>query len=596
MTLAGFTEGRQEGGERCAVVLGHPCLECIGQCGRIIEAVQYVEHAEAFAGIGRHGEHPHFHAGFQLLVGFGHVLRQRLLAGREKQQTPLLHLSACLSSIIGASLPGAVAEHVHRFANDARVAHADFIQHQEPVGMRGGDGFQRVIGGAPRTHQTRPAVDRGGHLQVGGLAARAVTVQVKAARLMAEHVQQRTGKRHAGHKRQAVIADAQCADLLLPLLQRAGFADRRKLRAGLVEVQVFAVRADLLLGQQKGAVVPAQAGDQSCALRAVEAAEVTLQVVACIASGATTGETQTHVHQRAEHVLAEVAGHGPRRDVPALFGPVGIVELDQQTPVVTLVHLGCAPGSPEANTPGAPRRRHRNKTRLRMSGESRRASDRFSVLRRAWSSGFGLGFGLVRLLGAFSGSTPNNSPLRSSSAKCAAVQPLAERIGRVVAVVPLTTFGEGRLVVLERGLAFEDVQGDDAHRRGADLVQLFGDGVHAAFAAGVVVWPQHHGPTFERCQVGFVPGVRAVRPARGHVVGQQFRRGVGGLFAFAQNDRCVCALRQFIQAQQWTRLRQTLPTPLLRLTVGTLAPGQGCKHLASACRLHPGPSRSDRAP
>ena len=24
---------------------------------------------------------------------------------------------------------GAVAEHVHRFANDARVAHADFIQH-----------------------------------------------------------------------------------------------------------------------------------------------------------------------------------------------------------------------------------------------------------------------------------------------------------------------------------------------------------------------------------------------------------------------------------------------------------------------------------
>ncbi|MNF79275.1 hypothetical protein D3C84_614850 [compost metagenome] len=264
------------------------------------------------------------------------MLRQGLLAGREKQQAPLLHLSACLSSIIGASLAGAVAEHVHRFANDAWIAHADFIQHQEPVGMRGGDGFQGVIRGAPGAHQTRPAVDRSGHLQVRGLAARAVTVEVKAARLMAKQVQQRTGKRHAGHKRQAVIADAQCADLLLPLLQGAGFADGRKLRAGLIEVQVFGVRADLLFGQQEGAVVPAQAGDQSCALGAVEAAEITLQVIAGIATGATAGQTQAHVHQWAEHVLAEVAGHGSCRNVPALFRPVGIVELDQQTPVMTL--------------------------------------------------------------------------------------------------------------------------------------------------------------------------------------------------------------------------------------------------------------------
>ncbi|MNR00980.1 hypothetical protein D3C85_1167710 [compost metagenome] len=234
--LAGLAEGRQEGGERSAVVLGHPRFERIRQGGRVIKTVQHVEHAQAFAGVRRHREHAHFHAGFQFLVRFGHVLRQRLLAGREKQQAPLLHLSACLSAIIGTSLTGAVAEHVHRFANDARVAHADFIQHQEPVGMRGGDGFQGVIRGAPGAHQTRPAVDRSGHLQVRGLAARAVTVEVKAARLMAKQVQQRTGKRHAGHKRQAVIADAQCADLLLPLLQGAGFADGWKLRTGLIEM------------------------------------------------------------------------------------------------------------------------------------------------------------------------------------------------------------------------------------------------------------------------------------------------------------------------------------------------------------------------
>ncbi|MNF79274.1 hypothetical protein D3C84_614840 [compost metagenome] len=106
-------------------------------------------------------------------------------------------------------------------------------------------------------------------------------------------------------------------------------------------------------------------------------------------------------------------------------------------------------------------------------------------------------------------------------------------IGRVVAFIPLTTFSESWLVILERGLAFEDVQGDHAHRRGADLLQLLRDGIHTAFATGIVVWPQHHGPTFERCQVSFVPGVRAVRPARGHVVGQQIHRSVGGLFAFA---------------------------------------------------------------
>ncbi|MCY1434448.1 hypothetical protein D9M71_505090 [compost metagenome] len=77
-----------------------------------------------------------------------------------------------------------------------------------------------------------------------------------------------------------------------------------------------------------------------------------------------------------------------------------------------------------------------------------------------------------------------------------------------------------------------------------------------------------------------MPGVRTVRPARGHVVGQQLRRGVRSLFAFAQNHRSLDTLPQFIQTQQRTRVWQTLPTPLLRLTVGTLAPSQGSKHLA----------------
>lgn len=66
---------------------------------------------------------------------------------------------------------------------------------------------------------------------------------------MAEHVQQRPCEGHSNDKCQTMVTDAKRANLLLPLLKRARFADRRKLGTGLVEVQVLAVRAYLLLGQ-----------------------------------------------------------------------------------------------------------------------------------------------------------------------------------------------------------------------------------------------------------------------------------------------------------------------------------------------------------
>ncbi|CRM13539.1 hypothetical protein [Pseudomonas sp. 24 E 13] len=99
----------QEGGEGRAVVFGYTGLEGIGEGGSVLKTVKHIEHPEAFAGIRRHGEHAHLHARFQLLVGIRHVLRQRLFARREKQQAPLLHLSARLSSIIRTSLTGAIA-------------------------------------------------------------------------------------------------------------------------------------------------------------------------------------------------------------------------------------------------------------------------------------------------------------------------------------------------------------------------------------------------------------------------------------------------------------------------------------------------------
>ena len=84
---------------------------------------------------------------------------------------------------------------------------------------------------------------------MSSLATGAVAIQVEAARLMPEQVEQRSCKRHRDDKCQAVVANAQCADLLLPLLQRASLADRWQLRTGFIKMQVFGVRAYLLFGQ-----------------------------------------------------------------------------------------------------------------------------------------------------------------------------------------------------------------------------------------------------------------------------------------------------------------------------------------------------------
>lgn len=77
------------------------------------------------------------------------MLRQGFLAGGEKQQTPLLNLSARLATIISAGFTGAVSEHVYGFANDAGVAHVDFVEYEEAVRVRGSDGLQCVTGRAP---------------------------------------------------------------------------------------------------------------------------------------------------------------------------------------------------------------------------------------------------------------------------------------------------------------------------------------------------------------------------------------------------------------------------------------------------------------
>lgn len=60
--------------------------------------------------------------------------------------TSMPALSSLLAKIISPGFPGAVAEHVNGFANDARIAHADFVEYEEAVRVRGSDGLQCVIG------------------------------------------------------------------------------------------------------------------------------------------------------------------------------------------------------------------------------------------------------------------------------------------------------------------------------------------------------------------------------------------------------------------------------------------------------------------
>ena len=62
----------------------HPGLERVAEGGGVVKAMQYVEHAEPFTGVGRYGEHADFHTGFEFFFGFGHVLRQGFFAGGQE--------------------------------------------------------------------------------------------------------------------------------------------------------------------------------------------------------------------------------------------------------------------------------------------------------------------------------------------------------------------------------------------------------------------------------------------------------------------------------------------------------------------------------
>ncbi|MNP50241.1 hypothetical protein D3C76_1444930 [compost metagenome] len=80
--------------------------------------------------------------------------------------------------------------------------------------------------------------------------------------------------------------------------------------------------------------MPPQARDDTGALGAVKTLQIALQVITGVATRAATRQSQAHVNQWTQHLFAEVAGHAAGRDVPAFLIPVGIIELDQEAPVI----------------------------------------------------------------------------------------------------------------------------------------------------------------------------------------------------------------------------------------------------------------------
>ncbi|MCY1526903.1 hypothetical protein D9M68_619490 [compost metagenome] len=157
---------------------------------------------------------------------------------------------------------------------------------------------------------------------------------------------------------------------------------------------------------------------------------------------------------------------------------------------------------------------------------------------------------------------------------------LGQGVGSIISLGPFTARGEGRPLVIEAGALAEYGQRYLLHRGGAELGQVCGQGIHAGETRRIVVRPEQHITPDQRGEVGLLPGVGAVRPAGGNVGGQQLAGRVGGLLALAEHHRRIRAGGQLIEAQQWARLGQALPAPLLDAVAAVHAPRQRGEHLA----------------
>ncbi|MNZ21113.1 hypothetical protein D3C78_381790 [compost metagenome] len=390
-----------------------------------------------------------------------------------------------------------------------------------------------------------------------------------------------------------MVAHAVAGEALLPLLEGAGLLDGRQGGAGFVEVQVLVGAAQLLARQEVSVAVPAQAVDQAGPLGAVVGLQVALQVVLAVARLAPLRQPQAHAHQRADHFFAELAGHRLRRDVEALFRPVRVVELHQQTPVVALVVAGAGQNF-EARAD-----RHRSAVVTAVEHSGIRHAEACLRLASAVVGVLGLGRLALAATGGPAGGLGASRYCciigvwcrcgrRRCSVQLARLHQLGhvpgrpasrQRVGRIVAFEPRAALLEHGGAVHHGWVPGEHVERQQAHGGGAELAQALGNCSHAGEAALVVVRPQQHLAPGQRGEVSLLPGLRAVGPAGGHVVGQQHGRRVGGLLAFAEDHGRPGALCQLLEAQHRPGLGQARPAPL-RGAASVAAPGQRGELLA----------------
>ncbi|MNE10188.1 hypothetical protein D3C80_1028890 [compost metagenome] len=128
-------------------------------------------------------------------------------------------------------------------------------------------------------------------------------------------------------------------------------------------------------------------------------------------------------------------------------------------------------------------------------------------------------------------------------------------ISRVISLTPLTARGESGALAVHARAQFKNCQIYRLYRGNSELSQVFGHGIHALHAGGIVVGPQQH-ITPDQCrEIRLLPGVRPIRPAGSHVLRQQFGAGIGCFLTLTQHYWRRWAFSQLIKIQQRTWFR-----------------------------------------
>ena len=227
-------------------------------------------------------------------------------------------------------LAGAVGEHVGDLAGLPRVDLPDLVQDQQRARVRRGDGLQPVAGGTPAVQIVACTEDARRGVAGRRLAFAGRALQMHAAVLVAEQVQQDGREGGGDAEGQAAVAAAEGRHLALPVRQGAGRAVvvRRPGRA-LEDHALPALVADDAIRQDERGAMPAGAVGAARPDRGVGALDIDGQVVARHGAG---GDVEPAVQQdravRVARPAQQFGGHGP-----LVWMSVRVLPLQEVAPV-----------------------------------------------------------------------------------------------------------------------------------------------------------------------------------------------------------------------------------------------------------------------